>query len=302
MINIFSSAFTLIWHTEEPIRSAIVQAFYSVFLTDGGTEPQSLPPIEIAMNLQNLYLRCMQDEPHSFERILNDCYAKQLLQEEVVEACWGSITQGKNAYSALQILSMMGTATGDGLHMMELVEVTLPQAYEDQDLLLLTAIMKYLASIEPSQRPSISLIVQFLRGILVGTICLNTDSSTRTWFALCEETMHVIFAYHSTPDHLLSNILLEVYGNISRDANHQPTCSPYPLARFLFLFGQMTLNMLLYSESLAKSAKIANERNNNNNSHDVNGDEVDAMEAEMGLAAAADADHEQVTKLLQLIF
>ena len=64
----------------------------------------------------------------------------------------------------------------------------------------------------------------------------NFDSSTRTWFGLCEETKQAVFAYHSTPDHLLSNVLLEVYGRISRDANQQSTFSPYPLTRFLFLF------------------------------------------------------------------
>ena len=74
-------------------------------------EPSLGAPGSIAMNLQNLHLRCMQDEPHSFERILNECYAKQLLQEEVVEACWVNIIQGKNAYSAMQILSMLGTST-----------------------------------------------------------------------------------------------------------------------------------------------------------------------------------------------
>lgn len=52
------------------------------------------------------------------------------------------------------------------------------------------------------------------------------------------------------------------------------------------------LNSLLYAEALAKSAKLANEANNNAQTNHES--ETDAMEAEMGLAAAADADHEQV--------
>ena len=271
----------------------MVQAFCAVFLTDGATEPHALPPIEIALNLQNLYMRCIPLEPHSFERILNECYSKQLISEEVVEACWMNVVQEKNAYSALQVLSTMKITNEDGSHIVELVEILSPKAYEDHDMLLLTAIMKYLLSIPSPRRPSISSMVLLIRGILLGDICLNTDASTRTWFSLCEETMHVVYAYHATPDHLLSNILIEVFGTITRDANKQSSCSPYPLARFLFLLGQVTLDTLLYSESLAKAAKIANE--SKNNSADVNGDEVDAMEAEMGLAAAADADHEQVT-------
>ena len=152
--------------------------------------------------------------------------------------------------------------------------------------------MKYLASISHTQRPSVSLIVQDMRKLLVGTICLNTEACTRTWFQLCEETMHALYAYHPAPDHLLSNILIEMYGSISQDASQQSSCSPYRLARFLFLFGQTTLNTLLYSETLAKSAKLANEANNNAQTNHES--ETDAMEAEMGLAAAADADHEQV--------
>ena len=217
-----------------------------------------------------------------------------MFTKEVLEACWENVRNYRSPFSALQILSMMKTSDADVIQVTELIESTLPRAFDSRDLPTLVAIMKYLATIPIKNRPSISLFVHYLRNILLGTVCLDNSTSTGYWFQLCEETTHVVFAYHPSPEYLLANIIVEVYGGLTNVFGDYSNCSPFPLARFLFLLGQLALNTLLYSESLSKTAKIANE--SRATSLDTHDNEADAMEAEMGLAAAADADHERVIK------
>ena len=122
--------------------------------------------------------------------------------------------------------------------------------------------------------------------------------------------MYSIFHIHPCPDEFLAKLISSVYsswraccveGIESKDTSEVAMCR---LARLLFIVGQGALCVLLYTEKLAgvsKKAVEAKERGSmakgegpeqKSGSYEDNA-EVDAMEEEMGMAAAADAEHEK---------
>lgn len=134
----------------------------------------------------------------------------------------------------------------------------------------------------------------------------DNEASTRTWFSMCEEAVTAIFHLHPEPDTLLSHLLLSLYSSWASATSRGSTAEVVTtrLARFLFLAGQTALSQLLYTEKLASLAKTAQDLEDKTRreaeKEKQSGDEVDCMEEEMGLTAAADADHERVfTQLVE---
>lgn len=131
--------------------------------------------------------------------------------------------------------------------------------------------------------------------------------------------MQALFHTHPTPDRVTALVLQNMYANLSNttttsEGDEQSVCA---LARLLFVLGQTSLCSLVYTEFLASCAKKypvkdtvgAAEAAKKADAKAKKGDSggaretgafkedagaVDAMEEEMGAAAAADADHERV--------
>ena len=139
----------------------------------------------------------------------------------------------------------------------------------------------------------------------------DTEVSTREWFGMCEEAMHAIFHIHPCPDEFLAKLITSVFaswrvlsseGIDTKDSSEAAMCR---LARLLFVSGQGALCTLTYTERIASISKKAIEaqertekaekdkKKGDSGSHEDN-EQVDAMEEEMGMAAAADAEHEKV--------
>ena len=138
----------------------------------------------------------------------------------------------------------------------------------------------------------------------------------REWFSVCEEAMHALFHLHPYPDQVASLVLQQMYEGLSATAaagdGQAGVCG---IARLMFVLGQTSLCTLVYTEFVAATAKKHPVKDTtteegttksvpkatkkasagaNSGRFQENEGAVDAMEEEMGAAAAADADHERV--------
>ena len=138
---------------------------------------------------------------------------------------------------------------------------------------------------------------------MLGFWCVDTEISTRQWFSACEESLHALFHTHPSPDKILSSILVPLYADLASTLNSvegRACATPSKLARMLFVLGQGAVCSLVFTENIATLAKKKNEEKQkaehreiekkNKTHHNVS----DAMEEEMGLVAAADAEHERI--------
>jgi hypothetical protein len=159
----------------------------------------------------------------------------------------------------------------------------------------------------------------------------DTLEETRRWFPTCEEAMYALFRLHPYPEELLCRLVLSLFLSWKNSTKYcSSTVTTCRLSRFLFLLGQGLLGLLLYTERMATLSKTNKEKEKSlrltsgkdkekeisrsgvksskkksskaEEEHGGNGYEedegVDAMEEEMGMAAAVDADDEKVTLLL----
>lgn len=110
-----------------------------------------------------------------------------------------------------------------------------------------------------------------------------------------------MYHVHPSPDYLMENIILPMYLAMQSTTN---VCSSLMLSRFLFILGQTASCTLIYAEKLAsiakksglstsnaKDIKNTTEKGSKKTSDAPNAE--DAMEEEMGLAAALDADFDR---------
>lgn len=166
---------------------------------------------------------------------------------------------------------------------------------------------------------ALSSCVTPLRDIILGSFCFDDEAITRKWFSVCEEAMVALFHIHPCPDRLLASIITPLFGSLSgsllsSDETVPSTgtvkvyCSAAKLSRLLFVLGQGALCTLVYTEKLADLAKKSADTKSSKGKEDKDeGDKeaADAMEDEMGMAAAADADHERIFNYIverQLVF
>ena len=121
-----------------------------------------------------------------------------------------------------------------------------------------------------------------------------------------------MYAVHPAPEKIIERIIARQYSSLGPASAARPDCdrllAPVTLlARLLFLVGQAAVCTLVLLEKLAKEAKKANEKNRSvphTVSDPLEGrlqgegsqpvDDAGTMEEEMGLAAAADAEHDKV--------
>ena len=126
--------------------------------------------------------------------------------------------------------------------------------------------------------------------------------------------MHALFHIHQSPDSLLSAIVAILYDGIYPASAESNTgtikSSESKLCKLLFVLGQGAICSLVYIEKLASVFKKEKDRRavidkdamssgDTTTQSKVGGNaeehaSADSMEAEMGMAAAADAEHEQV--------
>ena len=146
-----------------------------------------------------------------------------------------------------------------------------------------------------------------LRDLIMGFFCREEEELSRRWFSACEEAMVSLFHIHPSPDMLLTSVVAPLFGSLqgslspvdesSSSGSGKIMCSAARLSRLLFVLGQGALCSLIYTERLADLAKKASDSKllaAKNDKSDLEKEAADAMEDEMGNAAAADADHERI--------
>ncbi len=144
-------------------------------------------------------------------------------------------------------------------------------------------------------------------------MCVCVCVFVRLWFSAAEEAMVALFHVHPSPDMMLSGLVAALYDRLyppsCRDAAEGAAEQPMAqilahearLCRLLFALGQGAVCAVVYTEKLAGVSKKERDRQaaieKDARAGAASGavqEEADSMEAEMGMAAAADADHEQV--------
>lgn len=135
----------------------------------------------------------------------------------------------------------------------------------------------------------------------------------RQYFGAAEELLHGIFHTHPNPDVVLSSLVAVMYERVFTAPTSRPEhdesestapppaflCSSGKLCRLMFTLGQGAICSLVYAEQVAGLAKKARDRKALVEKEAAYAravqaaEEPDSMEAEMGMAAATDAEHEQ---------
>lgn len=169
-----------------------------------------------------------------------------------------------------------------------------------------------------------------LKTVLYGGWVGEEDGAVRTWFSACEECMHALFHLHRAPEKIAAAVVTQQYADIggysaiTSAAGSRISVPVTKLARLVFVIGQLSLCAVVFTEKLAKDAKKINSDSKvaqdttaivtpavTKSKHGsaltkaatgVNQDDgFSAMEEEMGMVAAADAEHEklldQITEL-----
>lgn len=88
--SLLKSAFGLVWHQDEAITKECLNAFLSVYLTDGaiGVEPELLSNDQIARNLVDVCVQCGASELASMEKIIGLLFAENHLNSNAVGSLW----------------------------------------------------------------------------------------------------------------------------------------------------------------------------------------------------------------------
>ena len=140
--------------------------------------------------------------------------------------------------------------------------------------------------------------------------------------------MQTLFHIHPSPDKVTALVIQHLYAHLGSTTTNTTTSqsttqqrSVCGIARLLFVLGQTSLCSLVFTEFIAATAKKYPVKDSSTkdvtlpskeSAKDANKGErtgtfkenevaVDAMEEEMGAAAAADADHERVCKVFTVI-
>lgn len=184
--------------------------------------------------------------------------------------------------------------------------------------------LQFLDSCEPNQKSTLTEVQYALLAAserLVASLAdkfyqWDTIKNTRKWFSTCEESVYALYRLHPYPEEIISRLILNLFVSWKNSSiSNSSTVTTCRLARFLFLLGQSLLGLLLYTEKMAtfsksmkdkhaKSAQSQDKKTKSSKSKKKSeeedskayqeNDDVDAMEEEMGMVAAVDADHEKV--------
>ena len=97
--------FSLIWHSEESVRSECLNAFKSTYLTDGATHAiaLSLESNEIANNLIRVCAMCDESEAASLERIIGELFSKNEVDKNVITELWNMALKNNGNLSELEL-------------------------------------------------------------------------------------------------------------------------------------------------------------------------------------------------------
>jgi condensin complex subunit 1 len=315
------ATFSLIFHQDEAIRNECLASFRMVFLTNGSDDDaQALPPARVAANIVALCKRCGPAEITSVEKIVGEVFARNHLEPEVVTALWtmAAVAVDDSAReegagpapdlgATLLVLGMISKLQPSILTPSRLQFVVQSgmgsRATREKDYLAMRAAAQCLQNLpayvplkgdeaDAATKEAMMAAVPFLRNCILAVDFAADEATTRAWFGVCEECMHALFHVLPAPDLVLPTLVTPLYEKVS--AAKEGGCSPLLLAKLLFLLGQACVCTLVFTERIATLAKRTSAKPAAKGGDEEAKDGVDAMEEEMGMVAAADAEHERL--------
>jgi len=314
-------ALALMWSNEANIQEEVLRAFIEVFVAEPGTEGKELlPENQIAQNLLDLVREANVSELASIEEALGRLVKKEIIPPDVFSVLWAIASQAKGELRASAVLVISMAASADpnivdsAYRLQNLFDAGLGDHIEENRdwktarsaACALQRVAR--AKVDPSSAKYIilDLISERLIAIARGDWCddANVDD-TNAWFCAAEQSINAIFTICPSPEKVSMEILLghqQIIFGCADDSSS--TASTLRLARFFFVLGHIALKLLMYTEMLSSSVRRANAAKTvkkqesasagakeNSESKEDEGD--DAIEAELGIAAQAEAETER---------
>ncbi|GKY94720.1 hypothetical protein MPSEU_000437500 [Mayamaea pseudoterrestris] len=315
-------ALALMWSTETAIRDEVLKAFIEVFLAQPGSEGSTLlPPRQIAKNLLILTNEATVSELASIEEAIQRLVKDSRIPEQVFLILWSIAKDGSGDFraAALHLLAMAASADRSLIDSKSRLKLLLDAGLgeytrERKDWKLAKAAAIVLqrvgrAKVDPTDAKYLVLehIIEELCEVARGEWCDDKKTKdTLAWFSTAEETIKALFVISPEPETICREIIIGMSAVTFQDG--YTDCNPLRLARFFHVLGHVALHLLVYTEGLSSVVRRANalkslkkqedvgkkkSRNQQRSVNDSSGSEEDAMEAELGMDAAIEADNER---------
>lgn len=320
-------ALALMWSNETNIQEEVLRAFVEVFVAEPGTEGKELlPENQIAQNFLDLAGEATVSELASIEEALGRLVKKEVIPPYVFSILWtmASQAEGELRASAMLVISMAASAdpkiVDSAYRLQNLYDAGLGDYTEEHRdwktarsaACALQRVAR--AKVDPSSAKYIilDLITERLVAVARGDWCDDdNEKDTRSWFCAAEQSINAIFTISPAPEKVAMEILLAhqtgIFGPQEDPSN---AAHSVRLSRFFFVLGHIALKLLIYTEVLSSSVRRANsaktvkkqesvssgKKNKDADAESKEGstddEEDDAIEAELGIAAQAEAETE----------
>jgi condensin complex subunit 1 len=315
-------ALTLMWSTEQSIRTEVLKAFVDVFIVQPGTNSlEFLPSNQIAYNLLMLASEATVSELASIEEAISSLVKDDTIPAEVFSCLWSATTTG-NASSratALHVIAMAANAdkgiVDSKSRLKTILDVALGDYTEEhRDWRLAYAAALALQRVERAQIDAMSAkylvlerLIEQLCAVARGDWCIDTvEKDTLEWFSTAEQVVSALFVISPHPEISCAEIIRGMHAQTFVSAVIDE-CHPLRLARFFHVVGHIALKLLMYTEALSGAVRRAtakrtlkkqeeadkSKRNNSSNSRQSKEETDDDIESELGMAAEIEAENER---------
>lgn len=323
---------SLIWSDDITIQNEVLDAFFEVFfiVPGSGDKQELLPANKIVHKLLILVNKATVSELASIEEAICRLVGKEMIPADCFLIFWSIAAKAPGqARSAAMLILSMGASSDPSIvdsasrlrHLMAAGLGEYTERHRDWSTArsaacALQRVARMKQDINSAKYIVLQQILERLCCIVQGDWCNDTDlSDTQSWFAAAEQAINAIFVISSFPERIcrdiIKNLQTTTFG-CGGGGIPQSFCSPLRLSRFFFVVSHISLRLLVYTEEMhtalrrAHSNRTLTKQQNvgmveNNDTYSLSDeDEDDAIEAELGIALAAEADIEsRVTEITE---
>lgn len=307
-------ALALMWSSEKAIRDEVLKAFVDVFIAQPGSEGKDyLSEKDIARNLLVLTGQASLSELASIEEAITCLVREERIPPDVFLILWSIASKGSaDARKAALQLIAMGAAADQSLvdsksRLKLLYDSCLGDFMRERNDWALaaagTVVLQRVSrgKVDPSDAKYLVMerIIEELHVIVGGENCRDdSEDDTRRWFSASENAIKALFTISPEPEAVCKEVIHTMQSKLFGG----DSCSDLQLARFFHVLGHVSLNLLVYTESLAAGVRRANAKKSLHKQEQAdkakalsNGKENpdDAMEDELGMAAELEAENER---------
>lgn len=316
-------ALSLMWSDEQSIQDEVLAAFVDVFICETNGKVK-LPPKQIVDNLIKLVGKSNASELACIEEAISRLVKDEVIPSEVFLILWSVAAKapGIPRSIAMTILSMGATADSgivdSASRLRHLLQAGLGD-YTEEHRDWATAksaayALQRVSRVKPDPYSAkflvLEQIVERLSIIIQGEWCDDdSEEDTCAWFGAAEEAINAIFAICPAPEQVARLIIVGmVYSTFEVGrvvSQSEQFCHSLRMSRFFFVIGHISLKLLVYSEALSGAVRSANSARTISKQEQADKvksrkpvgkekDENNDIEAELGLAQAAEAETENI--------